>query len=155
MQIDQLISLQRIGFHQALSSKKRALEELSELFANSFEGIRDADIFDTLIARERLGTTGIGDGVAIPHGRIPYLPLAAITIIILETPIDFDSLDSKPVDILFSLLVPEDTTEEHLEILAEIADMLRQPEILQSLRSATSREAIIAIIQQWQAAKTW
>jgi PTS system nitrogen regulatory IIA component len=155
MQIEQLISLQRIGFHQALSSKKRALEVLSELFADSFEDIRDVDVFDTLIARERLGTTGFGDGVAIPHGRIPNLPNAAITIIVLETPIDFDSLDSKPVDIIFSLLVPEETTEEHLEILAEIADMLRQPEILQSLRSATSKEAIIATIQQWQASKTW
>ncbi len=152
MQIAQLIIPERVGFHIEVSSKKRALEVLSELFASSCKGseeIRDTDILEKLISRERLGTTGFGHGVAIPHGRLTHLEDAVIAVLVLEQPIDFDALDGQPVDIMISLLVPEEATDEHLQLLALIAAKLRDATIVNRLREAKSREAILAIIEQW------
>ena len=153
MQISHLITPERVGFHISISSKKRALETISEIFTDSCEGVQTNDVLDKLIERERLGTTGFGHGVAIPHGRIPNLQDAAITVLVLQQAIDFDAIDSKPVDIIFSLLVPMEATEEHLQILSQVAEMLRNPETLDLLRNAHSKEAVLNIINQWQPAE--
>jgi PTS system nitrogen regulatory IIA component len=149
MQIIDFVNTERVSFKIAISSKKRALEVLSEIFASSCKEVRENDVLDKLIERERLGTTGFGHGVAIPHGRVPNINEAAISIMLLEEPIDFDAMDNQPVDILFALIVPEEATEKHLQMLSQIAEMLRDQEFLRQLRSANSKESLINIVQLW------
>jgi len=114
------------------TSKKRAYEEAGLLF-ESQHGLNRALITDSLFARERLGSTGLGHGVAIPHGRIKGLREARAAVVRLSTPIAFDAPDGKPVSLLIVLLVPEHATDEHLEILSEVAELLSDPVMRQML----------------------
>ncbi len=121
MQLNDLLTLQRIAVGMVASSKKRALEKISSLLhEGSLELDRNA-AFQALIERERLGSTGIGNGIALPHGRLKGLrsPIGAFAI--LEREMDFDTIDGNPVRIVFALLVPENTNEEHLQILSMLA----------------------------------
>lgn len=132
-----------------LSSKKQALQFLAQQAAK-LTGADEELIFDTLIARERLGTTGVGSGVAIPHGKIPGLDRLVGMVAVLQNPIDFDSIDGRPVDILFLLLVPEDAGAAHLKALAKISRLLRQEECRERLRRAASAAQVLEVLEEGQ-----
>lgn len=146
MRLSELLHPTRIVCQQTSSSKKRTLETLSELLADAMPDFTDAEIFNSLITRERLGSTGLGNGVALPHGRMQGLkqPLAAM--LVLHEGIDFDAIDGKPVDVLFALLVPEESTDDHLQILANLAKMFSEPEFCTRLRSCKDRDQCFALI---------
>ena len=140
MQIESLISPGRTLCGIEGGSKKRALELLANSIAQDIPEIDADELFRRLIGRERLGSTGIGHGVAIPHCRIDRCEAAVGALITLADPIDFDAIDSQPVDILFAMLVPEDAHDEHLQTLATLAGALNNPDYRQRLRKATSDE---------------
>lgn len=119
-------------------SKKRALEQLSSLLASGGAALAELEIFESLLARERLGSTGIGHGVAIPHGRLKAAGQAIGAFIQLRQGVDFSAVDNQPVDLLFALLVPEESTEEHLQLLAALAEMFSSESLRAELRRARS-----------------
>lgn len=135
------------------TSKKRAFEEAGLLFEN-LHGLSRALITDSLFARERLGSTGLGHGVAIPHGRIKGLKAPMAAVLQLTQPIGFDAPDEKPVGLLIFLLVPEAATQKHLEILSEIAELLSDAELRERIKVAPSNEELHELIAQWQPAQT-
>ena len=136
-----------------VTSKKRAFEEAGLLFEN-LHGLNRAMVADSLFARERLGSTGLGYGVAIPHGRIKGLksPLAAV--FLLSEPIGFDAPDEKPVALMIFLLVPEASTQKHLEILSEIAEMLSDSVLRDKLKASPNAEELHGLIRNWQSVQT-
>lgn len=136
-----------------VTSKKRAFEEVGLLF-ESLHGLNRALITDSLFARERLGSTGLGHGVAIPHGRIKGLkqPLAAV--FQLAQPIGFDAPDEQPVRLLIFLLVPEAATQKHLEILSEIAELLSDATLREQMKASAVASELHQTIATWQSAHT-
>lgn len=149
MQIAKLLDPARIACQQGSSSKKRALETLSELLASGLPGFTDGEIFDSLIGRERLGSTGLGKGVALPHGRMNGLDAPIAALLTLEQGIDYDAIDNQPVDLLFGLLVPEESTDEHLKILAGLAEMFSNSDFCTNLRKSNSAEDCLELIRHW------
>lgn len=141
MQIQSLISPGRTLCGVDAGSKKRALELLANTIAQDIPDIDADELFRSLIGRERLGSTGIGHGIAIPHCRVNCETTVGALITLTE-PIDFDAIDSQPVDILFAMLVPHDSDSEHLKTLAALAEALNKSEYRQRLRAATSNEAL-------------
>lgn len=133
------------------TSKKRAFEQAGLLFENQ-HAIARATVSDNLFARERLGSTGLGHGVAIPHGRIKGLkqPLAAV--LQLANPIGFDAPDEQPVRLMIFLLVPEIATQRHLEILSEIAELLSDSALREQMKNADSAASLHGLISAWQSA---
>jgi PTS system nitrogen regulatory IIA component len=127
-------------------SKKRVFEQAGIVFENSL-GIAQSTIFDSLLARERLGSTGLGQGIAIPHGRIKGLKHASGALLRLTHPIPFDAPDGRPVSLLFVLLVPEQATEQHLQILSEIAERFSDPAFRDALVAAQSPAAAVALFR--------
>jgi PTS system nitrogen regulatory IIA component len=133
------------------TSKKRAFEEAGLLF-ESLHGLNRALITDSLFARERLGSTGLGHCVAIPHGRIKGLKAPMAAVFLLETPIGFDAPDEQAVALLIFLLVPEAATQKHLEILSEIAELLSDSALREQLKASPDAEALHHQISSWQSA---
>lgn len=127
------------------SSKKRALEIIGELAAVKLD-LTPQQVFDSLLTRERMGSTGIGQGIAIPHGRIGDEHPAIAVFIRTESPIPFDSIDNQPVDLLFALLVPESQCKQHLKTLSLIAEKLMSRDICRALRNATSDDELYQLI---------
>jgi len=123
-------------------SKKRVLENAAEVISEQHPDMSSSCIFNGLHAREKLGSTGIGDGIAIPHCRLADCSEAHGYLVKLCTPIDFDSIDSKPVDLLFVLIVPEDSTSEHLQTLASIAELFSQEQVRETLRQTTDSNTL-------------
>ncbi|MDH5570688.1 MAG: PTS IIA-like nitrogen regulatory protein PtsN [Gammaproteobacteria bacterium] len=150
MQLNEILSEDRIACDVEAPSKKRALEHLSQLLSIDQQYLSPADIFESLISRERLGSTGIGYGVAIPHGRIKNSDHISAAFIQLKTGIDFDAIDEKPVDLLFALVVPEDSTENHLQTLAALANMFSDTQLREQLRTAGTPAALLKLIQERQ-----
>ena len=146
MQISEILSSDSILRGQDFTSKKMALEELSKLLANTDSSIGYIEVFDCLVAREKLGSTGLGKGIAIPHARLKGSKKTIAAFIQLQHGINYDAIDEAPVDILFALLVPEDSTDEHLEILSHLAEMFSNSETLEQLRSETSVDGIYKIL---------
>jgi PTS system nitrogen regulatory IIA component len=130
-------------------SKKQALHDLASRAA-ALVGRDEREIFDTLLQRERLGSTGIGEGIAIPHGKLPKLDRLFGLFARLERPIDFDAIDGEPVDMLFLLLAPEGAGADHLKALARIARMMREPGIHERIRAARDASALYAVLTQDQ-----
>jgi PTS system nitrogen regulatory IIA component len=128
------------------SSKKRVFEQAGMLF-ESHLGLARSIVFDSLFAREKLGSTGLGQGIAIPHGRIKGLKQAAGAFLRLSTPVPFDSPDGRPVSLLFVLLVPEQATEEHLQILSELAQRFAERPFRDALLAATDASAVVTLFQ--------
>ena len=128
------------------SSKKRVFEQAGLLFENHL-GMARSVVFDSLFAREKLGSTGLGQGIAIPHGRIKGLKQAAGAFLRLATPVPFDSPDGRPVNLLFILLVPEQATEEHLQILSELAQRFSERPFREKLLVAPDPAAVVALFQ--------
>lgn len=154
MQLSDLLSEDRIACEVGAHSKKRALEALSQLLAQDQLYVTAGDIFDSLLSRERLGSTGIGHGVAIPHGRVKNTRQASGAFIRLAESIDFDAIDQSPVDLIFALLVPEESTDEHLAILSELAGLFNEPSFRDSLRHAENKHEIYSLIRERQQPQT-
>ena len=127
------------------SSKKQALQELSQQAA-SLTGLHKRVIFDVLLQREKLGTTGIGRGIAIPHGKMQELERLHGLFARLPKPIDFDAIDEQPVDLIFLLLAPESAGADHLKALARISRLLRDEAVCEKLRGAHDPEALFALL---------
>lgn len=134
-----------------VTSKKRAFEEAGLLF-ESLHSLSRALITDSLFARERLGSTGLGHGVAIPHGRIKGLKAPMAAVLQLAQPIGFDAPDEQPVSLLIFLLVPEAATQKHLEILSEIAELLSDGEQREKIKTAASADELHTLVANWQSA---
>ena len=134
------------------TSKKRAFEEVGLLFEN-LHGLSRAVITDSLFARERLGSTGLGHGVAIPHGRIKGLKAPMAAVFQLAHPIGFDAPDEQAVALLIFLLVPEAATQKHLEILSEIAELLSDSGLRERIKSSASADELHRMIADWQSAQ--
>jgi len=143
------LPLENVVVGLSVTSKKRVFEQAGLIFENQ-NGIARSTVTDNLFARERLGSTGLGEGVAIPHGRIKGLkqPLAAF--VRLAEPIPFESPDGQPVSLLIILLVPEQATQQHLEILSEIAQLLSDTQARERLNKEENREALYQVLTQWQ-----
>ena len=151
MNIADLLIVERISCDQEATSKKKALEALSALLASESTDVSQDEIFDSLINRERLGSTGIGHGVALPHARLPGKEMAIGAFIKLKQGIDFDAIDGQPTDLLFSLLVPEHFTDEHLDILAKLAKMFSDEDFCQKIRNSSDAQQLLALLSQYQA----
>ncbi len=151
MNITDLLSPDRVACCDDVASKKRLLEQISELLAGSATGLSDSEIFEALISREKLGSTGLGKGVAIPHGRMPELESPVCAFIKLSTAVDFDASDGEPVDLVFALLVPEDSTEEHLQVLSTIAEIFSNSGVCTALRDCDSGDCLQQQLFQWEA----
>ncbi|MEZ5658955.1 MAG: PTS sugar transporter subunit IIA [Burkholderiaceae bacterium] len=146
--ISRLLAPGNIQIDVPVTSKKRLFEQVGQMFEDS-HGLERDKVFDSLFARERLGSTGLGEAVAIPHGRIKGQrePLAAV--VRVATPIPFDAPDGQPVQLLVFLLVPENANEEHLEILSELAELLSDDNIRRALLTETDTAAIHRILTTW------
>jgi PTS system nitrogen regulatory IIA component len=152
MDIIDLIAPGRIVCNSPVASKKRVIETLSELLATGQTDLNARLIFDSLIGRERLGSTGLGHGVALPHGRFNQSRTAIGAFIKLEKGVDFDAIDRRPVDLIFGLLVPDHYTDEHLKILQLLAEMFSDKTLCQRLRDADSDPALFEQLRDWQPA---
>lgn len=141
-----ILSVDQVVLDLDASSKKRVFEQAGMLFEARL-GLARAVIFDSLFAREKLGSTGLGQGVAIPHGRIKGLKQAVGAFMRLQSPVPFDSPDGRPVSLLFVLLVPEQATEQHLQILSELAQRFSDPAFRASLTAAANPAAVVALFQ--------
>ncbi|MDB5883913.1 MAG: IIA-like nitrogen-regulatory protein PtsN [Polaromonas sp.] len=149
--LSQILPLPQVLVCVEATSKKRAFEEAGLLFEN-LHGLNRAVITDSLFARERLGSTGLGHGVAIPHGRIKGLKTPMAAIFQLLTPIGFDAPDELAVNFLVFLLVPEAATQKHLEILSEIAEMLSDSTLREQLKTSADAPALHKLVTSWQSA---
>lgn len=147
MDLSDLLSVQGIVPSLKVASKKQAIQELSERAA-ALTGLPEREIFDTLLQRERLGSTGVGHGVAIPHGKLVRLDRLFGLFARLDQPIDFEALDEEPVDLVFVLLAPEGAGADHLKALARIARVLRDPATATKLRATTDANALFALLTQ-------
>lgn len=147
--ISRLLPVANVMLDLHASSKKRVFEQAGLLFENN-HGVARAKVFDSLFVRERLGSTGLGQGVAIPHGRIKGLKDAAAAFIRLAEPVAFDAPDGRPVNILIFLLVPEQATQQHLDILSELAQMLSDKSFRENLLNAGDPAALHALLATWE-----
>ncbi|PHM20301.1 MAG: PTS sugar transporter subunit IIA [Curvibacter sp. PD_MW3] len=150
--LSSILPVSQVLVHVDATSKKRAFEEVGLLFEN-LHGLSRALVTDSLFARERLGSTGLGHGVAIPHGRIKGLKAPMAAVMQLAQPIGFDAPDELPVSLLIFLLVPEAATQKHLEILSEIAELLSDAPLRTQLVASDSAEALHDLIAAWQSAQ--
>ena len=147
--ISKILPLSNVVLNLEISSKKRAFEQAGLLFENNC-GIARSTVSENLFARERLGSTGLGHGVAIPHGRIKGLKKPVAAFISLSEPIPFESPDGEPVSLLIFLLMPDNVTKQHLAILAEVAEMFSDTSIRAELSNATDPVAVHNLILAWQ-----
>ncbi|MEJ8309966.1 PTS IIA-like nitrogen regulatory protein PtsN [Agrobacterium larrymoorei] len=132
-----------------VNSKKQLLQELAAK-ASRITGVSERDVFDVILQRERLGSTGVGHGIAIPHGKLSSISSITGVFARLETPVDFEALDDQPVDLVFLLLAPEGAGADHLKALSRIARVLRDPELVAKLRATESDTAIYTFLNQEQ-----
>jgi len=146
--IGKLLSRDHILIDLDVSSKKRVFEQVGLLIENT-RGIARSEVFDCLFAREKLGSTGLGQGVAIPHGRAQGLKEAAAVFIRLKSPIAFEAPDNKPVQSLFVLLVPEQATDLHLQVLSELAQLFSSKTMREQILSAQSAEELFQLLSDW------
>ena len=147
-----LLPAQNVELNVDASSKKRVFEYASILFENN-QGIERSKVFDSLLAREQLGSTALGKGVAIPHGRIKGLKEAVAAVIRVNQPVAFDAPDGMPVGLMVFLLVPEQATQQHLEILSELAEFLSEKANRDALMTADSAGSVLQLVQTWEPAR--
>ena len=150
MDITDLITRGRIVCDSEVASKKRVIEVLSELLATGQPDLAARPIFDSLVGRERLGSTGLGHGVALPHGRFSQSQHAIGAFVKLRKGVDFDALDRQPVDLVFGLLVPDHYTDEHLKIFAYLAEMFSDRAFCQHLRETDSDQLLFERLMNWK-----
>lgn len=155
-ELERMLRPEQVAYDVQVNSKKRALEVLSELLAAGDPQITAPEVLESLLARERLGATGLGNGVALPHGRLKSSKEIKAAFLRLKGDVAFGSLDSQPVDLLFALLVPEDSggsNERYLQVLAYLAEMFSDQSLRARMRGAKSREELFGIITGWRPAR--
>jgi PTS system nitrogen regulatory IIA component len=152
MEVTDLIRPHAVVPNLRVTSKKQALQELSRRAADLID-LPERRIFDVLVERERLGTTGVGNGIAIPHGKLSELTDLQAMFARLETPIDFEAIDEQPVDLICVLLAPESAGADHLKALARISRLLRDRNVCEKLRGSDSADAIYAILTESAASR--
>lgn len=154
MRIAELLTTGRVVCNGVATSKQRVLQWLGELLAADQPTLTAASVFDSLDQRERLGSTGLGQGIALPHGRLPHDQFLG-AFIRLKRGVAFDALDGDPVDLVFGLLVPEQAIDEHLRILAYLGEMFSDAAFCAELRAATTSAALLERLQRWQPPGGW
>ncbi len=142
MEVKSFLSQHRTACDVEAQSKKRALQILSQLITEDLPELDPDEVFMSMTARERLGSTGLGKGVAIPHCRLKNCTQAVAALMQLHNGIDYDAIDGEPVDLVFALMVPEDSHDTHLQVLAALVERLNQPDYLQAIRAAKDQEAL-------------
>ena len=145
MPLNDLVAPQAVIPALKVNNKKQALQDIAERAAE-LTGRPEREILEVLMQRERLGSTAIGNGIAIPHGKLAKLDRLFGLFARLDRPIDFEALDGQPVDLIFLLLAPENAGADHLKALARIARLLRDPDTIRLLRDSTDREALYAVL---------
>ena len=148
MQIKDFISEQGIIFSPSVSSKKRALEVLSETIAHQDSKLNKNKVLDALLAREKLGSTGLGNGIAIPHCRIHGLQNIYVSVLKLDEGVDYEASDDHVVNFLFCLVVPEDANDDHLQLLASIAELLDNEKLQNSIQECSNATELYQILTQ-------
>ncbi|MCG8314402.1 MAG: PTS IIA-like nitrogen regulatory protein PtsN [Pseudomonadales bacterium] len=143
MDVTEIITASRTFTEVEGSSKKRVLENAAGLIAQQAPEFTANELFDNLISRERLGSTGIGKGIAIPHCRAKHCSSVIGALFKLQEAVDFDAIDNEPVDIMFVLLVPEEATEEHLQLLSQIAQRFSNETVCKGMRNASSKDLFL------------
>jgi PTS system nitrogen regulatory IIA component len=146
MTISALLSPEKIFIDTEVTSKKKLLEMIANIVADR-SNLAQSTIYNNLLGRERLGSTGLGKGFAVPHARVPDLNQVIGCFFRLKQPVNFESPDNQPVDLVFTIVIPEEATEEHLLILSSLARIFSQPEVCQAIRDAANKEEIEKIIQ--------
>ncbi|MBF0391368.1 MAG: PTS IIA-like nitrogen regulatory protein PtsN [Alphaproteobacteria bacterium] len=152
MEIADLLSSQGVIPNLRATSKKQALQELARRAAE-LTGMHERAVFDVLLERERLGTTGVGNGIAIPHGKLPTLDRLHGLFARLERPINFESIDEQPVDLIFLLLAPESAGADHLKALARVSRLLRDKGVCEKLRGTDTCEGLFALLTESPASR--
>ena len=142
MNLDEILTPSRVVVDVISSSKKSALEQLARGASQGVPELTPAQAFDSLVERERLGSTALGQGIAIPHGRIPHLKSMVGAFMRVSNGVKFDSIDGEPVDLFFALFVPSDTNEKHLEALSHLAALFSDIELVARLRKEPSTDKI-------------
>jgi len=150
MQLFDLLSPERIGVDLRATSRKRLLELLSEYLLEGLPDLDSRPLFQDLCERERKGTTGLGHGVAIPHARLPGLTEPRAAMVRLRKPVDFDTPDGEPVDLVFGLAVPADSDRNHLPALKQIAEQMHNRAYREALRNAETPRQVLRVMKDWQ-----
>ncbi|PCM45205.1 PTS IIA-like nitrogen regulatory protein PtsN [Marinobacter sp. ANT_B65] len=140
--IDNILAPELTQCKVPASSKKRVLEFIAEQIRQHNDSLGESQIFNNLIARERLGSTGIGQGIAIPHCRLEGLEHVIGVLITLEEAVEFDAIDNQPVDLVFALVVPKEATSEHLELLSQLAEKFNESTFCDSLRQCEDAQTL-------------
>ena len=146
MLISEIIKPESVLCDVNTGSKKAVLEILAELIVNADPGLTQAEVFGSLLAREKLGSTGLGKGIALPHGRLKQSAKTLGAFVRLQSAVAYDSIDGVPVDLLFALVVPEQSTQEHLDILAKLAELFSDDGNLEKIRTGTASADIYDIL---------
>jgi PTS system nitrogen regulatory IIA component len=152
MDITEILSEEGVIAHLRAGSKKQALQELARQAAEIAD-LDERTVFDALLERERLGTTGVGLGIAIPHAKLPNIDRLYALFARLDQPVDFDAIDEQPVDLMFLLLAPESAGADHLKALARVSRLLRNQTVCEKLSGADSAEAIYALLRDTEASQ--
>jgi len=147
MEITEILKPDSVFANLKAGSKKQALQELAQ-YAARITGAQERAIFDVLLERERLGTTGVGNGIAIPHGKLAQLEKLQGMFVRLEVPVDFESIDDQPVDLIFLLLAPEEAGADHLKALARVSRLLRDKSMCEKLRGTEEADALYALLSE-------
>jgi len=149
--LEELLTASRVLCQAECGSKKRVLELVANLVAGGADPEMEDRLCDSFNARERLGSTGIGAGIAIPHCRLSECSRPLAVLMTLQKPVDFAAIDDQPVDIVFALVVPDGATDEHLQLLARLAEMFSRAESRAALRAApNSKELLQAVLSAWE-----
>jgi PTS system nitrogen regulatory IIA component len=153
IRLEQILTPGRSLVNVPGGSKKRVLEQIAKLVARDLPDLDNQDIFESLVSREKLGSTGFGNGIAIPHCRLTGCNSPISAVLRLDAPVDFDAIDGAPVDLLFVLLVPEAATDEHLELLRQIASMLDRSDVRERLRHAPDSTSLYQVVVDVQSGR--
>jgi PTS system nitrogen regulatory IIA component len=146
MHIRDILSVERVAIGVDATSKKAVLEELARLVTLGLPDLTPVQAFDGLVSRERLGSTGLGNGIAIPHGRIKHLSTAIGAFLRTESALDFDAIDGQPVDLFFALFVPQEATDTHLTMLASLAKTFSNEILVGRLRMLTTTQTVHSLL---------
>jgi len=150
IEISDFLVPERVEVQWQMSSKKRLLESIASLLTKGDPRLDKKTVFQILIERERLGSTGIGQGVALPHGRVNSLDRVIGAFVVMDSPLDYDSVDKQPVTLVFGLLVPADANEEHLKILAHLAKLFNETKLREQLKTSTSASEAYQVLTEWR-----
>jgi len=145
MQLEDILSPERCHCKVTWSSKRRILTNISEIIGDQFSSLEPEPIYDSLMAREQLGSTGLGKGIAIPHCRVASCTGIIGSLITLAEPVDYDAIDGRPVDILFVLIVPEQKSDDHIKTLAKLEELFSDEDLCFTLRQTQSNEDLYNI----------